>query len=112
MKMVVKACLSKLESKGIKNHKKEHYKIPPSHLHITNLYTHPLRTPVPLLHTPLTCARLGPPLQREMCHLHGFTMILVQEVTFLTVAAMAVERLLAICHGYLYERLVTFSRCW
>ncbi|XP_050690816.1 prostaglandin E2 receptor EP4 subtype-like [Eriocheir sinensis] len=49
---------------------------------------------------------------REMCHLHGFTMILVQEVTFLTVAAMAVERLLAICHGYLYERLVTFSRCW
>ncbi|XP_063847544.1 prostaglandin E2 receptor EP4 subtype-like [Scylla paramamosain] len=49
---------------------------------------------------------------RDMCLFHGFVMILVQELTHLTVAGMAVERLLAICHGYLYERLVTHTRCW
>lgn len=47
-----------------------------------------------------------------MCLFHGFVMLLVQQLTHLTVAGMAVERLLAICHGYLYERLVTHSRCW
>ncbi|KAK8746537.1 hypothetical protein OTU49_017072 [Cherax quadricarinatus] len=47
---------------------------------------------------------------KSMCNYHGFTMVLFSLLTHFTVSAMAVERLLGICHGYFYSRNVTPSR--
>nr|XP_027217298.1 prostaglandin E2 receptor EP4 subtype-like [Penaeus vannamei] len=46
-----------------------------------------------------------------MCDFHGFSMVLVCTLTHFTLAAMAVERFLGICHGYFYSRNVTPHRC-
>lgn len=48
---------------------------------------------------------------KHMCDFHGFSMVLVCTLTHFTLAAMAVERFLGICHGYFYSRNVTPHRC-